>query len=160
MDTDDGRRMKVVCRYQQYRAVRKIVERLRAGKDTGRRSGVVWHTQGSGKSLTMVFVARMLRRCETCGTSRSSWSTTASTWRSNSPGPRGSSAARVVIESTDELHELATASSDVNMVMVHKFMDATRGCPTTWRPSPEALPALAPKSREEPAGQMPAADER
>ena len=61
MDTDSGRRIKVVCRYQQYRAARKIVERLRAGKTPESRSGVVWHTQGSGKSLTMVFVARMLR---------------------------------------------------------------------------------------------------
>ena len=61
MDTDAGRRIKVVCRYQQYRAARKIVERLRAGKTPESRSGVVWHTQGSGKSLTMVFVARMLR---------------------------------------------------------------------------------------------------
>ena len=53
--------MKVVCRYQQYRAARRIVERLRTGKTAEERSGVVWHTQGSGKSLTMVFVARMLR---------------------------------------------------------------------------------------------------
>jgi type I restriction enzyme R subunit len=35
--------------------------RLRSREDAGERSGVVWHTQGSGKSLTMVFVARMLR---------------------------------------------------------------------------------------------------
>ena len=61
MDTDDGKRVKVVCRYQQYRAARRIVQRLRTGKTAEERSGVVWHTQGSGKSLTMVFVARMLR---------------------------------------------------------------------------------------------------
>ena len=64
MDTDDGKRVKVVCRYQQYRAARRIVERLRTGKTPEERSGVVWHTQGSGKSLTMVFVARMLRASE------------------------------------------------------------------------------------------------
>jgi type I restriction enzyme R subunit len=58
MDTDDGKRMKVVCRYQQYRAARRIARRLRAGKTGEERSGVVWHTQGSGKSLTMVFAAR------------------------------------------------------------------------------------------------------
>src|SRR3546814_18025303 len=61
MDTDAGRRIKGVCRYQQYRAARKIVERLRVGATPEARGGVVWHTQGSGKSLTMVFVARMLR---------------------------------------------------------------------------------------------------
>lgn len=61
MDTDAGPRIKVVCRYQQFRAANKIVQRLREGNNAEARSGVVWHTQGSGKSLTMVFVARMLR---------------------------------------------------------------------------------------------------
>lgn len=61
MDTDSGKRVKVLCRYQQYRAARRIVERLRRGTTAVERSGVVWHTQGSGKSMTMVFVARMLR---------------------------------------------------------------------------------------------------
>ena len=46
MDTDDGKRVKVVCRYQQYRAARRIIERLRTGKTPEERSGVVWHTQG------------------------------------------------------------------------------------------------------------------
>ena len=54
MDTDGGPRIKVVCRYQQFRAAGKIVERLRTGETAQARSGVVWHTQGSGKSLTMV----------------------------------------------------------------------------------------------------------
>ena len=61
MDTDAGKRIKVVARYQQFRAAGKIIERLRKGASPMERSGVVWHTQGSGKSLTMVFVARMLR---------------------------------------------------------------------------------------------------
>jgi type I restriction enzyme R subunit len=60
MDTDGGPRVKVVCRYQQYRAASKIVP-LAHRQDATERSGVVWHTQGSGKSLTMVFLARMLR---------------------------------------------------------------------------------------------------
>ncbi|MBP7409584.1 MAG: type I restriction endonuclease subunit R, partial [Flavobacteriales bacterium] len=57
------RLVKVMARYQQYRAVSKIVERLRTGADATARSGTVWHTQGSGKSLTMVFLVRKLRRC-------------------------------------------------------------------------------------------------
>lgn len=61
MDTDGGPRIKVVCRYQQFRAAGKILQRLREGHTAEEKSGVVWHTQGSGKSLTMVFVARMLR---------------------------------------------------------------------------------------------------
>ncbi|WP_377269820.1 type I restriction endonuclease subunit R [Peterkaempfera sp. SMS 1(5)a] len=63
-----GRTLKVVGRYQQFRAVRRIARALRArtvaiaaGHDAGRRGGVVWHTQGSGKSLTMAFLVRHLR---------------------------------------------------------------------------------------------------
>jgi type I restriction enzyme, R subunit len=62
-----GRRIKIVARYQQYRAVLKALNRLRSGKtrlDDGehdRRGGLIWHTQGSGKSLTMVFLVRAMR---------------------------------------------------------------------------------------------------
>ncbi|STR45185.1 type I restriction endonuclease subunit R [Iodobacter fluviatilis] len=54
----DGKVMKKLPRYQQWRAVRKTVARLTAPKPLG---GVVWHTQGSGKSLTMALLARYLR---------------------------------------------------------------------------------------------------
>jgi type I restriction enzyme R subunit len=63
----DGHTVKTVCRYQQYRAVTRAIERLRTGKtrlqdgEHDRRGGIVWHTQGSGKSLTMVFLIRKLR---------------------------------------------------------------------------------------------------
>ena len=56
--------VKVVCRYQQYRAMLKIIEQMRKGSTAAERSGVIWHTQGSGKSLTMVFVIRKLRSCD------------------------------------------------------------------------------------------------
>ncbi len=63
-----GRTLKVVGRYQQFRAVRRLARALRrrrtaiaAGNDADRRGGVVWHTQGSGKSLTMAFLVRHLR---------------------------------------------------------------------------------------------------
>lgn len=56
--TDDGDLIKVVGRYQQLRAVKKTVERLLTGKNRNERSGIIWHTQGSGKSLTMVFLIR------------------------------------------------------------------------------------------------------
>lgn len=45
MDTDSGKRIKVVARYQQFRAAGKIIERLRRGATPLERSGVVWHTQ-------------------------------------------------------------------------------------------------------------------
>lgn len=56
--TDDGQMIKVVGRYQQFRAVKKTTERLRTGKNRDERGGIIWHTQGSGKSLTMVFLIR------------------------------------------------------------------------------------------------------
>ena len=61
------RMVKVVARYQQYRAVRRALDRLRTGAtrqedgESDRRGGIVWHTQGSGKSLTMVFLVRAMR---------------------------------------------------------------------------------------------------
>ncbi|OPJ54751.1 type I restriction endonuclease subunit R [Alkalithermobacter paradoxus] len=56
--------IKKVCRYQQFRAVNKALKRLVDGKDSISRGGVIWHTQGSGKSLTMVLLARKIRRIE------------------------------------------------------------------------------------------------
>ncbi|MDI6617340.1 MAG: type I restriction endonuclease subunit R [Clostridiales bacterium] len=60
-DKDSGIRLKKICRYQQFRAVNKAIHRLVNGKDSLSRGGIVWHTQGSGKSLTMVFLARKIR---------------------------------------------------------------------------------------------------
>jgi type I restriction enzyme R subunit len=50
--------VKKMCRYQQFRAVNKIVNRVIENKH---RRGLIWHTQGSGKSLTMVFAALKLK---------------------------------------------------------------------------------------------------
>lgn len=50
-----------VARHQQYKAVNKLIDRVRQPNDDGRRKGgVIWHTQGSGKSLTMVMIAKAL----------------------------------------------------------------------------------------------------
>ena len=54
--------VKKLPRYQQYRAVRAAVERMLGGRSPEERGGVVWHTQGSGKSLTMLWLATKLRR--------------------------------------------------------------------------------------------------
>ncbi|KAA8984359.1 type I restriction endonuclease subunit R [Halospina sp. K52047b] len=58
----EGRLIKKMARYQQYRAVNRVIDRLRNGHDRKAKSGVVWHTQGSGKSLTMVMLAMKMRR--------------------------------------------------------------------------------------------------
>ncbi|GAA2232326.1 HsdR family type I site-specific deoxyribonuclease [Kitasatospora cystarginea] len=67
MTLDNGIRIKAAPRYQQYRAVEKTLERLLVGdtrEEDGaqdRRGGIIWHTQGSGKSLTMTFLVRRMR---------------------------------------------------------------------------------------------------
>ncbi len=56
---------KKVARYQQFFCIKKILQRIRQRDDEGRRKGgVVWHTQGSGKSLTMVMLAKAVVREE------------------------------------------------------------------------------------------------
>lgn len=63
----EGQTIKTVCRYQQYRAVNKALTKLKTGQtrkqhgELDQRGGIIWHTQGSGKSLTMVFLVRKLR---------------------------------------------------------------------------------------------------
>ncbi len=61
-DHERGQLVKKLPRYQQHRAVTCAVERIRAGRTPSERGGVVWHTQGSGKSLTMLWLATKLRR--------------------------------------------------------------------------------------------------
>lgn len=131
MDTDGGPRIKVVCRYQQFRAANKIIERLRHGEGVIDRSGVVWHTQGSGKSLTMVFVARMLRTSKDL----SDFKILLINDRVDLEDQLAETATIIggrvnVIESTQSLRkDLATDQSDVNMVMVHKFQQRDQSLP-------------------------------
>jgi type I restriction enzyme R subunit len=61
------RTVKAVTRYQQFRGVHRAIRRLKTGEtrsvdgEIDQRGGVIWHTQGSGKSLTMVFLVRKMR---------------------------------------------------------------------------------------------------
>ena len=52
--------IKKLARYQQYFTVKEIVERVKTIEAGRRNGGVVWHTQGSGKSLTMVMLAQKI----------------------------------------------------------------------------------------------------
>ncbi len=52
------RRIKIICRYQQYFTTNQLVERVVKGYP---KKGLIWHFQGSGKSLLMVFAAQKLR---------------------------------------------------------------------------------------------------
>lgn len=60
-DTEHGQRIKKVARWQQFGSANELVKRaLETDKPRGWRRGLVWHTQGSGKSLTMLFAARKM----------------------------------------------------------------------------------------------------
>jgi len=123
MDTNSGPRIKVVCRYQQFRAAGKICDRLRNGKTPAEKSGVVWHTQGSGKSLTMVSVARMMRASKDLN----DFKIVLVNDRIDLEAQLSKTATLIggfvnIIENTSALcRELSPDSSDINMVMVHKF---------------------------------------
>jgi len=56
-------KVKKIARYQQYFAIKEIMKKINKLDSTGRRGGgLVWHTQGSGKSLTMVMLTRMIKK--------------------------------------------------------------------------------------------------
>jgi len=125
MDAGD-KRIKAVCRYQQYRAVNKIIERMGKGATSLDRSGVVWHTQGSGKSLTMVFLIRKMRRNEelkdykvvVVNDRRDLEQQLTETIALTDEKP-------IVIPNSNDLKEkLSKDSSNLNMVMLHKFREA------------------------------------
>ncbi|MGB9986563.1 type I restriction endonuclease subunit R [Salarchaeum japonicum] len=61
-ETKQSGPVKMVARYQQYRAVHKALERINKRSQHEAQGGVIWHTQGSGKSLTMLFLGLKLRR--------------------------------------------------------------------------------------------------
>ena len=56
-------KLKKIARYQQYFAIKEIMKKINKVDKTGRRGGgLIWHTQGSGKSLTMVMLTRLIKR--------------------------------------------------------------------------------------------------
>ena len=56
------KKMKKVCRYQQFFAIEETLKRVSMIKDGVRAGGLIWHTQGSGKSLTMVMLTKLLKQ--------------------------------------------------------------------------------------------------
>ena len=59
-ETEHNKKIKKIAKHQQYRVVTKCVDRIKEGKEVTDQGGVVWHTQGSGKSLSMVWFATQL----------------------------------------------------------------------------------------------------
>ncbi|MEM1085027.1 MAG: HsdR family type I site-specific deoxyribonuclease [Verrucomicrobiota bacterium] len=117
--------VKMACRYPQYRAVERTIERLRSGAMTGERSGYIWHTQGSGKSITMVFLVRRARSSDDLRDLKVLMVND----RTDLEEQLGQTAALAgekvyFIDSTKKAKEdLASTASNLNMVMVHKFQE-------------------------------------
>ncbi|HSH02054.1 MAG TPA: HsdR family type I site-specific deoxyribonuclease [Anaerolineae bacterium] len=130
-----GKRLKIIARYQQFRAMLKIIDRLRNQTTADERSGVVWHTQGSGKSLTMVFTIRKLRLCNDLKDFKVLMVNDRRELEDQLSETATLTGERVhIVDSTAALKtDLATSTSNLNMVMVHKFQEQTGQMPTYFQ---------------------------
>ena len=126
LEIKSGVEIKAICRYQQYRAVGRIIDRLRIGENPFERSGVVWHTQGSGKSLTMVFLVKKMRSQTDLKDYKIIFLVDRSDLEfqlSETARLTGEFQEKNVVSSRRDLApKLSTDSSDLNMVMIHKFI--------------------------------------
>jgi len=121
-----GEMIKVVGRYQQFRAVKLAVKRLLEGKNARERSGIIWHTQGSGKSLTMMFMVREMYRHPEL----SKWKVVFVTDRTQLEQQLAETSQSIgykvkLADSIVRLKELLRSEiSDLVMAMIHKFREA------------------------------------
>jgi type I restriction enzyme R subunit len=118
------RRIKIIPRFQQYEGANLIVERVKEGKV---KKGLIWHFQGSGKSLLMVFAAQKLRRMTELKSptviilvDRTDLDTQISGTFNAADVPN--------VVTTDSIHELQTLlerdTRKIIITMIHKFKDA------------------------------------
>ena len=122
---EEGETIKMVGRYQQFRAVKLAVKRLVEGQSPRQRSGIVWHTQGSGKSLTMMFMVREMYR----QAALANWKVVFVTDRTQLEQQLSETSGNIgftvkVADSIQRLKELLRAdTSDLVMAMIHKFRE-------------------------------------
>ena len=122
---EEGQTIKMVGRYQQFRAVKLAVKRLLEGRSPRQRSGIVWHTQGSGKSLTMMFMVREMYR----HAALANWKVVFVTDRTQLEQQLSETSGNIgftvkVADNIQKLKELLRAdTSDLVMAMIHKFRE-------------------------------------
>ena len=119
------RRIKIIARFQQIQAANKIVQRVLKGE---KKQGLIWHFQGSGKSLLMVFTARKLRAQPALKspTVMVVVDRTDLDAQITSTFLSADVANMVQVSNKAELQELLTAGSrKVIITMIHKFGDIT-----------------------------------
>ena len=118
------KKIKVVCRYQQYEGANAIVERVIDGKI---KKGLIWHFQGSGKSLLMLFAAQKMRKQQELNNptvvivvDRVDLDTQITATFNTADVPN-----MITTDSIKELHELLEQDTrKIIITMVHKFKDA------------------------------------
>jgi type I restriction enzyme R subunit len=124
-DSDGTKEIKVVWRYQQFRAIKLIVERLKNGRTQKEKWGIVWHTQGSGKSLTMMFLVREMKQDEELRKYKTIFVTDRTQLEGQLSGT--SSAIGFSVKVADSISKLKTIlpsdSADLVMAMIHKFQE-------------------------------------
>jgi len=119
------KRIKVVCRYQQYRAVKKSIKRILEAKSAKERSGVIWHTQGSGKSLTMVFLIKHSRMLEAMQNYKIVLIVDRSDLEEQLEETAALTGEKILVASSanDLKKKLSNDVSDITMTMMQKFSD-------------------------------------
>jgi len=123
MEIKKGVEVKIVARYNQYRAVGKIIRNLRQGGTPKEKGGVVWHTQGSGKSLTMVFLIRKLRSTDDLKDLKIiSIVDRVDLEDQLADTLKYANETLSIIDSKTDLHELNDDTGNLNLVMIHKFL--------------------------------------
>ena len=122
---DKGQTVKIVGRYQQFRAVKLAVKRLLTGGNRRERSGIIWHTQGSGKSLTMMFMVREMYR----HAQLANWKVVFVTDRTQLENQLSETSHSVgfTVKTANSIRELKALlradTSDLVMAMIHKFQE-------------------------------------
>lgn len=123
IEIEKGVEVKIVSRYNQYRAVGKIIRNLREGITPKEKGGVVWHTQGSGKSLTMVFLVRKLRSCDDLKDLKVvSIVDRIDLEDQLADTLKYANESLSIIDSKLDLNELSDDTANLNLVMIHKFL--------------------------------------
>lgn len=123
MEIKKGVEIKAVAHYNQYRAVGKMIRRLRDGRTPLEKGGVVWHTQGSGKSLSMVFLIKKLRSCDDLKDLKIIFVVDREDLENQLSETAELAGERIrIIDKRKKLKRLSDNTGDVNMVMIHKFL--------------------------------------
>lgn len=124
----EGRKIKIVSRWQQYRAVQEVINRIENKPTPQERGGIIWHTQGSGKSLTMMYLVRAMYK----DPELKKWKIVFVTDRTQLEEQLSETSQSIgfevkVADSIDKLKLLLkNDNSDLVMAMIHKFQERDR----------------------------------